>query len=168
MLLRESFGLWDAAALIESALADAWRQGWRTADLAGPGCRIVGTRAMADRVSQEVLRRAESGREHEARPAARRSATGFPGGARAPTARRHPGRANRPLAGRLPASPHPGPPYLDHDSSRSRPTAAALARRRTGGCASPGTGGTQPPDQAAALRRRGARAQDRLQRVCQR
>ena len=55
MLLRESFGLEEAAALIEEGLAGAWRKGWRTADLAEPGCRVLGTRDMASRVAEEVL-----------------------------------------------------------------------------------------------------------------
>lgn len=62
MLLRESFGLNEGAALIERALSEAWRQGWRTADVAEPGCQVVGTRALADRVVQEILRRAEVAR----------------------------------------------------------------------------------------------------------
>ena len=62
MLLRESFGLAKAAALIEEALADVWSQGWRTADLAEPGCRIIGTRTMADQVSQQILQIAETRR----------------------------------------------------------------------------------------------------------
>ena len=59
MLLRESFGLDTAAALIEKSLAEVWGAGWRTADLAEPGCRILGTQAMADRVAEQVLRSAE-------------------------------------------------------------------------------------------------------------
>lgn len=60
MLLRESFGLDEAAALIERALAATWDKGWRTADLAGPDCRVIGTMAMADRVAEEVARLAGS------------------------------------------------------------------------------------------------------------
>jgi 3-isopropylmalate dehydrogenase len=60
MLLRESFGLVKAAALIEEALASVWSQGWRTADLTEPGCRIIGTHAMADQVSQQILQVAET------------------------------------------------------------------------------------------------------------
>jgi len=60
MLLRESFGLDEAARLVERSLAEVWRQGWRTADLAEPGCRILGTKAMADRVAQQVLVLAEA------------------------------------------------------------------------------------------------------------
>ena len=59
MLLRESFGLDAAATLIEKSLAEVWRAGWRTADLAEPGCRILGTNAMADKVAEQVLRSAE-------------------------------------------------------------------------------------------------------------
>jgi len=59
MLLRESFGMDEAAALIEKSLAATWRAGWRTADLAEPGCRILGTRAMAGKVAEQVLRLAE-------------------------------------------------------------------------------------------------------------
>jgi len=59
MLLRESFGLDTAAALIEKSLAEVWRAGWRTADLVESGCRILGTQAMADRVAEQVLRSAE-------------------------------------------------------------------------------------------------------------
>ena len=59
MLLRESFGLNEAAERIEKSLAEAWRMGWRTADLAEPGCRILGTKAMADKVAEQILRSAE-------------------------------------------------------------------------------------------------------------
>jgi 3-isopropylmalate dehydrogenase len=69
MMLRESFGLGDAATLIETALAAAWQDGWRTADIAEPDCRVVGTRAMAEQVSQYVLRLAEKP-THEIRVAA--------------------------------------------------------------------------------------------------
>ncbi|HYA79108.1 MAG TPA: isocitrate/isopropylmalate family dehydrogenase [Candidatus Nitrosopolaris sp.] len=58
MLLRESFGLEEAAALIERSLAEVWRAGWRTADLAEPGCRILGTKAMAKKVAEQVMRSA--------------------------------------------------------------------------------------------------------------
>lgn len=61
MLLRESFGLTEAADRIEAALAEAWRQGWRTADIAAPGCHPVGTTEMAEQVARRVLRLAEAG-----------------------------------------------------------------------------------------------------------
>lgn len=60
MLLRESFGLDEAAVLIEESLRQVWRRGWRTADLAELGCKILGTKAMAERVAQEILRSAEN------------------------------------------------------------------------------------------------------------
>jgi 3-isopropylmalate dehydrogenase len=59
MLLRESFGLDEAATLIEQSLAATWRAGWRTADLAEPGCQILGTEAMAEKVAERVLRSVE-------------------------------------------------------------------------------------------------------------
>jgi 3-isopropylmalate dehydrogenase len=65
MLLRESFGLDEAAALIEKSLTEVWRAGWRTADLAETGCKILGTRAMADKVTGQILRSAETKLPHE-------------------------------------------------------------------------------------------------------
>ncbi|HWC59409.1 MAG TPA: isocitrate/isopropylmalate family dehydrogenase [Verrucomicrobiae bacterium] len=63
MMLRESFGQRQAAALIENALAATWQDGWRTADVAEPGCRVVGTHAMSEQVAQRVLRLAEKPNE---------------------------------------------------------------------------------------------------------
>lgn len=54
MMLRESFSLSEEADLIEEALLQVWREGWRTADLAEPGCRLVGTRDMARCVTGAV------------------------------------------------------------------------------------------------------------------
>ena len=65
MLLRESFGLDEAAALIEKSVAEVWRAGWRTADLAETGCKILGTKAMADKVAEQILRPAETKSPHE-------------------------------------------------------------------------------------------------------
>jgi 3-isopropylmalate dehydrogenase len=56
MLLRESFDLMDAADRIEHAVREVWRQGWRTADLAEPGCRPAGTREMGELVAAAVAR----------------------------------------------------------------------------------------------------------------
>jgi 3-isopropylmalate dehydrogenase len=56
MLLRESFGLEAAARLMETAVTETWRLGYRTADLAEPGCHIVGTQAMAERIAEQVVR----------------------------------------------------------------------------------------------------------------
>jgi 3-isopropylmalate dehydrogenase len=55
MLLRESFGLKNEATLLENAMAEVWRQGWRTDDLAEPDCRAAGTREMAGLVAQSVV-----------------------------------------------------------------------------------------------------------------
>jgi 3-isopropylmalate dehydrogenase len=54
MLLRESFDLPGPAALIESALVAAWTAGYRTADVAAPGCQVLGTRAMGEQVVRQV------------------------------------------------------------------------------------------------------------------
>jgi len=59
MLLRESFALTGAAALIESSLERVWSQGWRTSDLAEPGSRAIGTREFVERVVDQVLRTPE-------------------------------------------------------------------------------------------------------------
>lgn len=69
MMLRESFGQRHAAALMENALAAAWQADWRTADVAEPGCRVVGTHVMAEQVAQHVFRLAEKP-ENEIRVAA--------------------------------------------------------------------------------------------------
>lgn len=55
MLLRESFGLTSAAALIERSVEEVWRAGLRTFDLPEPGCRIVGTDELTDRIVAAVL-----------------------------------------------------------------------------------------------------------------
>jgi 3-isopropylmalate dehydrogenase len=65
MLLRESFGLDQAAALIEKSLAEVWRQGFRTADVAEPGCQIVGTSAMTAHIVRQILRSSEVTPSHE-------------------------------------------------------------------------------------------------------
>lgn len=65
MLLRESFGLHQAAKIIEASLAAVWRQGFRTADLAEPGCEILGTNAITGRFVQQILRTPEIKPSHE-------------------------------------------------------------------------------------------------------
>jgi 3-isopropylmalate dehydrogenase len=67
MMLRESFRLDEAAALIENSVAQVWRAGWRTADIAEPGCKIVGTKSMTERIVAQILLSAEMGSPHEAR-----------------------------------------------------------------------------------------------------
>lgn len=61
MLLRESLGLAEAADLMEGALSAAWQAGHLTADLAGPGVTSLGTRAMTDRVVEQVYALARAG-----------------------------------------------------------------------------------------------------------
>jgi 3-isopropylmalate dehydrogenase len=56
-MLRESFGLFDAAAVVEAAVERVLASGVRTADVAGPGSRVVGTRVLAQHVAMEVAER---------------------------------------------------------------------------------------------------------------
>jgi len=56
MLLRESFGLVEEATLIEDAVLEVWREGWRTQDMAGPGHRLAGCQEMGDLVAESVTR----------------------------------------------------------------------------------------------------------------
>jgi len=70
MLLRESGGFAAAAARVEAALEDVWASGWRTADVAEPGCRVVGTRELGARIADAVSRPAAAGGLHEAGAAA--------------------------------------------------------------------------------------------------
>lgn len=54
MMLRESFGLPAAADMVEEAVRTIWCAGWRTHDLAEPGCRIAGTREMGCLIADAV------------------------------------------------------------------------------------------------------------------
>jgi 3-isopropylmalate dehydrogenase len=65
MLLRESFGLDEAAALIEKSVAEVWRAGWRTVDLSEPNCKILGTKAMTEKVVEQILHSTEIKTLHE-------------------------------------------------------------------------------------------------------
>jgi 3-isopropylmalate dehydrogenase len=56
MALRYSFGLGEAADLVEKAIAGALAQGLRTADLKSDGHKVVGTRAMCDAILGELDR----------------------------------------------------------------------------------------------------------------
>jgi 3-isopropylmalate dehydrogenase len=69
MMLRETFDLRMEARLMEDSVRAIWRSGWRTADLAGPGCRIAGTRQFGELVAREV--RGAGVRDREACSAAR-------------------------------------------------------------------------------------------------
>lgn len=48
MMLRESFALGFAADSIEHTVQDVLRAGWRTADIAAAGSRVIGTQQMGD------------------------------------------------------------------------------------------------------------------------
>lgn len=50
MMLRYSLNLPAEAALIEKAVADTLKDGWRTQDIYGPGGKLVGTKEMGDAV----------------------------------------------------------------------------------------------------------------------
>ncbi len=106
MMLRESFGLPREAALIEGAVAEVWRQGWRTEDLAGDGRRVAGTRRMGELVAAALQRmpgRASGGE------------TGAPVG--------------RPPA-RLPEGPRAGAPGRRGGPAGRRPAAGLQGARR--------------------------------------
>jgi 3-isopropylmalate dehydrogenase len=50
MALRYSFGLTEAAELLDGAIADVLASGVRTKDIAGPGVNTVGTQGMGDAI----------------------------------------------------------------------------------------------------------------------
>jgi 3-isopropylmalate dehydrogenase len=54
MMLRQSFGFDEEAALIEQAIPAVWQDGWRTPDLVEPGCKMIGTNEMAQRIADKV------------------------------------------------------------------------------------------------------------------
>jgi 3-isopropylmalate dehydrogenase len=51
MMLRHSLDRPEAAGQVEAAVRKVLRAGLRTADIAEPGCRVVGTRAMGDAIA---------------------------------------------------------------------------------------------------------------------
>ncbi len=54
MLLRTSFGLEAVADRIEAAVTKTLEAGWRTPDIASPGCKLVGTRELGSRIADAV------------------------------------------------------------------------------------------------------------------
>ena len=54
MLLRVSFGLTELACRIEAAVEKTLKEGWRTADIVAPGCRVVGTQELGRRICQAI------------------------------------------------------------------------------------------------------------------
>jgi 3-isopropylmalate dehydrogenase len=71
MLLDESAGLREEAALIVSAVRKSWNEGWRTSDLMAPGCRLVGTKEMGEVVSRNIGALADARRPLETAAPAR-------------------------------------------------------------------------------------------------
>ncbi len=57
MMLETSFGLADEAASIRAAIKSVWRAGFKTADVAGPGDTVVGTRELGARIASTVAGR---------------------------------------------------------------------------------------------------------------
>ena len=51
MLLKESFGLNDIAQQLRLAINDAVQAGWRSRDIAIPGCRLLGTQELAEKIA---------------------------------------------------------------------------------------------------------------------
>ncbi len=56
MLLADSFGLEAEAGWIRAAVKSVWRAGFKTADIAGPGDNVVGTRELGARIADAVGR----------------------------------------------------------------------------------------------------------------
>jgi 3-isopropylmalate dehydrogenase len=54
MMLRESFRQTFEADVIERAVRSVWRDGWKTADVAGPSGCVIGTREMSKRVAERA------------------------------------------------------------------------------------------------------------------
>jgi 3-isopropylmalate dehydrogenase len=52
MLLRESLGLEREALAIEDGVRSVWSRGLRTADIAGDGSHVLGTREMGERIAE--------------------------------------------------------------------------------------------------------------------
>jgi len=55
MALEISFKLPEVAETLRQAIDSAWQQGWRTEDLAEPGCKTVGTEAMTTCIEEAIL-----------------------------------------------------------------------------------------------------------------
>jgi 3-isopropylmalate dehydrogenase len=54
MMLRESFGWGRESVAVETTLRSLWAQGWRTADLMEPGCRLAGTQKIGALMEQSI------------------------------------------------------------------------------------------------------------------
>jgi 3-isopropylmalate dehydrogenase len=56
MMLRQSFGLNNEASLIEKAISETWRQGWRTEDIQENSCNTIGTKEMGERIADCLVK----------------------------------------------------------------------------------------------------------------
>ncbi|MDR1961156.1 MAG: 3-isopropylmalate dehydrogenase, partial [Gracilibacteraceae bacterium] len=54
MMLKYSFDMTEESARVEKAVADVLEAGWRTADLARPGDKVIGTREMGAKVREAL------------------------------------------------------------------------------------------------------------------
>jgi 3-isopropylmalate dehydrogenase len=54
MMLRYSFGLYEEADEIERAVRSVLASGYRTADLMGPGMKLIGTKEAGDRITSFI------------------------------------------------------------------------------------------------------------------
>ena len=57
MALEHSFQQPQLAATLRDAIERVWQAGWRTEDLAEPGCRTLGTQALTERITDSILAR---------------------------------------------------------------------------------------------------------------
>ena len=55
MLLHESFGLGEVRDAIFRAIEHTLAQGFRTPDIAAPGCSLVGTSELARRIADSTV-----------------------------------------------------------------------------------------------------------------
>lgn len=54
MLLRENFGLATLESEIRGAINDTLAAGWRTADIASDGCKVIGTQALGRKIAERL------------------------------------------------------------------------------------------------------------------
>jgi 3-isopropylmalate dehydrogenase len=71
MMLEESAGMREEAALIVAAVRQSWKEGYRTADLMAPGRRLVGTKEMGEVISRNIVALAGNRRSLETAAPAR-------------------------------------------------------------------------------------------------
>jgi 3-isopropylmalate dehydrogenase len=67
MMMRETIACEREASLIEEAVRQVWREGWRTEDLALAGARPIGTREITRRIAERAASMARDLRREDAR-----------------------------------------------------------------------------------------------------